>query len=272
VCKLRTFTVAVSNDLVNKTGGKVEVIPLVNIPLAGMDNTAVVRSLLDLNSWLTTAANLGANSLPNTRAVFWDTILKEDCDWEGGSRDSFSFMMPVTARNPRKRPFLSEKPSNPLPSKVGPISELGEKKIISTSLLCEVNSVCGLNVDINVSTERSVGPPARHDDCRYVVVGASHMCRVATALREDSANVSSLATPGWKPTSENLEAAANYCSSLKPVKGSSLPCGLTPPFGHRQGGSPLQGSAWRQWALPCGWTAAGGAFEEGIPNFGGRGH
>jgi hypothetical protein len=204
--------VAVTNGLVNKTGGKVEVIPLVNIPLAGLDNAAVVRSLLDLDGWLTTAANLGANSLPNTRTVFWDTILKEDCEWEGGSSDSFSFMLPVTARNPRKRPFLSERPVNPLPSKVGPISELGEKKIV-TSLLSEVNSVCGLNLDINVSTERSVGSPARHDDCRYIVVGASHMCRVATALREDGANVSSLATPGWKPTSENLEAAANYCSN-----------------------------------------------------------
>jgi hypothetical protein len=205
-----------TNSLINRFGAKVEVIPLVNVPLSGLDNAAVVRSLFDYNSWLTTAA-LGGHSLPNTRATFWDVIRKEECEWEGGSKDTYTVMLPVSSRNPRKKPFTSESPTQVLPARVGPLSELGEKTIV-TALLSEVNSICGLSLDINASTDRSVGPPASHDDCRTVILGASHMSRIATAMSEDGVKVTSLATPGWKPTKENIARAAEFCSAMEPTK------------------------------------------------------
>jgi hypothetical protein len=41
---------------------------------------------------------------------------------------------------------------------------------------------------------------------RFVVIGASHASRLASALRETGAEVADLAVPGWKISGENVEA------------------------------------------------------------------
>lgn len=159
----------------------------------------------------------GGYALPNTRKIFWDIVREETSEWEGGSGDSYTVMLPTTVRNPRKRPYVSEPFGAPIPSRVPPISGLSEKKLLA-SLLGELNLICGLNLDSVPETGRDIGTPASHDECRTVLIGASHMCRLANAFILEGDEVANLATPGWIPTKENLAKAAEFCEKFNLTK------------------------------------------------------
>ena len=212
--------VGVTNTLLAKAGNGVDVVPLIPIPLGGIEKVATIRSLLDFDSWLATASAPGGTTLPSTRHIFWETVLSNG---EGTVQSSgeYTVMMPVSTRNPRKRPMVSERISDPIPCKINPVTPLQEKKIVH-AMLSELNSVYGLTLDCDPDLSREPLPPASLDESRTVLIGASHMSRVASALIVEGEDVSNLATPGWIPSKSNLKTAADFCESLKLEKGDRV--------------------------------------------------
>ena len=56
------------------TNGRANISHYVYTPLGGVTDAALIRDLLDLDAWLSTD-KLQAKTLPDTRALLWETIL-----------------------------------------------------------------------------------------------------------------------------------------------------------------------------------------------------
>ena len=57
-----------------RAGAGVDIIPLVHVPMHGLESGSLIRSLMDLDSWLLSVQGGGRTSLPKTRETFWVTI------------------------------------------------------------------------------------------------------------------------------------------------------------------------------------------------------
>ena len=57
---------------------------------------------------------------------------------------------------------------------------------------------------------RTISPVTGHSNGRTVIIGASHMRRMAQALIDTGAEVIDLSSPGWTPSKENLKNVAEY--------------------------------------------------------------
>ena len=123
--------------------------------------------------------------------------------------------MPSSLKNHRKKPFTSD-PFETVPlSSIAPLTEDLETIIIG-SLLLEINDVFGLDLNTIPDVSRNPDPIPEHDNARTVIIGASHMCRVTTAMREEGFEVTDLCTPGWTPSKDNLKKAENYLMEFRP--------------------------------------------------------
>jgi hypothetical protein len=210
------------SSLIGKIGPSVEVIPIVPVPVAGIGGGGKIRELFDLDSWIA-GSGLGPGVvLKETRRVFWEVALGEG---EGASNHHGDrpLFIPATCRNPRRRPFLSPAPATPLPSIVAPVSRDGERRLILT-LFDEINNLYGMGIDPNPTLERgSVTQGADMDRIRTVLVGASHMTRIADEIGQEVVN---LAFPGFRPKEEFLDEIACKLSELKLGKKDTVVCDL----------------------------------------------
>ncbi len=122
--------VAATNALLAKASNGIEVVPLVNIPLSGIDNASVLRGLLDFNCWLTGVTGNGGGGLPAARAAFWAAAKAESVGNATDSSGAYTLMLPGNARNPRKKPFVSEPVLDPLQAEIRAFSVCrGEREI-----------------------------------------------------------------------------------------------------------------------------------------------
>jgi hypothetical protein len=207
--------------LPGKIGSGVEVVPLVNLPLDGIDSPALIRSLLDFESWLGMVTSGSVHSLPQTRECFWFTLTQGKNLQAYTATESFVTMLPVGLKNVRKKPFTSDPFSKPLPQLIPPITESQEGAVLAT-LLGEINESFGLKLDTNPKTERLNMPTLSSDVGRTVVVGASHAGRVADALEAGGSEVAYLGKPGWSPNETDLAASEASITALKLAKGDIM--------------------------------------------------
>ena len=89
-----------------------------------------------------------------------------------------------------------------------PISEAGERALIS-QLIAELNRKFDVNLDTNFSTSRDVEPSLDGSALEamgnpYIIVGSSHVYRLAAALTQQGESVTCLASPFWRLTGENV--------------------------------------------------------------------
>jgi hypothetical protein len=66
--------VGISASIRHKFGGAVKILPAVPIPLHGVDSPALMRSLLDFDSWLATGRQPPGMTSQATRSAFWQAI------------------------------------------------------------------------------------------------------------------------------------------------------------------------------------------------------
>ena len=126
-------------------------------------------------------------------------------------------MLPTGLRNFRKKPFNSDPLANGIPAAIHPFSVEEEGRVV-TSLLTEVNSLCGLQLDVHPDMSRICDPTARSDNLRILVIGASHMCRTVEQLLKNGVQIESHSKPGWMPTHEEVELAVEFLSDKNPTK------------------------------------------------------
>jgi len=208
-CGLQDYTESLVKAFVSlssKVGQGVEVVPLVGIPMHGIEPASLVRSLMDLDSWLMAVQGGARTVLNKTREVFWSE-LTSGIRSSVAPMESMIHMLPVGFRNHRKHPVVSDPYESPIPSAIPPVSEKTEKKILH-SLLSELNDVFGLTLDVNPDTCREPDRTVGNSPAKTVTLGASHLHRVSRIMIDGGANVKSLCSPGWTPTRENLNAAA----------------------------------------------------------------
>ena len=201
-------------SLKSRAGPGVKSAPLVNIPLQGIEKRATIRALFDLDCWLVNMPAFGTNSFPATRRLFWGAVGRGGSGEVAQESDGYTVMMPISLTNKRKVPVTSEPVAGTLPNHILPVPPPLERELIH-ELLKEVNSAFGLTLDTMPDTARGIAPPPSLDERRMVIVGASHMSRIADTMVVRGENAESISTPGWVPTSENIEKAASYVAGLK---------------------------------------------------------
>jgi hypothetical protein len=126
-------------------------------------------------------------------------------------------MLPVLNKYGSKACFESPGYSD-LPRRLDPLSVVDEKNIFEM-MAEQLNDVfmTNLAVEIDVSRDSAEADNALETALagkRIVVVGASHGTRIASALEELGIEIIDISVPGWKVTSEAVEAMLSELSSV----------------------------------------------------------
>ena len=204
---VRTFV-----SLSSKVGPGVEVVPLVFVPMHGLESGSLIRDLMDLDAWLMSVHGGGRTVLPKSRETFWVTVT----DGAGSTRaptESHTIMMPTGFRNHRKHPVISDPYDGQIPTFIPPVTEVMEKKIVGAILL-ELNDVYGLKLDVNPDVTRAPSHNTENGQGKMIFVGASHMARLSEAAQSAGANCRFVGALGWVASKDSLSEAARQIRSI----------------------------------------------------------
>jgi len=200
-------------SLCASVGAGVDVIPLVCVPMHGLESGSLIRNLMDLDSWLLSVQGGGRTALPKTRENFWAAVTV-GVRTPPAALDSQTLMLPVGFRNHRKHPVVSDPYDGHIPTSIPPVNEQIERRIV-TALLLELNDVYGLNLDISPDFNRNPNHNTGNGQGRVILVGGSHMARLAEALQLGGAETRFVGAPGWVATRAGLADAAAQIQNLK---------------------------------------------------------
>jgi hypothetical protein len=227
--------------LVSTMGGSIELVHCFPILLSGTEDSALIRSMTDLQHWLghistgrdisrarkkcfslTMGKDISAFSVCGSTGMQYATV--QSCAAlglpeapagtgppEAPVHHAMSLELPVAKFGPGTCVFRSTG-YTALPLSLLPCPPEQERALID-ALIEDLNEIFMTNLATEFCTARtlSTGPSGAEcdtSDYRFIVIGASHASRLASALRETGAEVSDLAVPGWKLSSESVEAAS----------------------------------------------------------------
>jgi hypothetical protein len=203
----------------------------------GTENLALIRSIIDTEHWFTgvyKGRDIARVRQQCIRLTYGKTLsLLSACgsngtpgapsiDPEDGSPGApamypVRMMLPVLNKYGSKACFESPGYSE-LPCRLDPLSVVDEKNIFEM-MTEQLNDVfmTNLAVEIDVSRDSAKADNALETALagkRIVVVGASHGTRIASALEELGIEIIDISVPGWKVTSEAVEAMLSELSSV----------------------------------------------------------
>jgi hypothetical protein len=182
-------------------GGRVTISPLVPIPLGGIANESLVKSIAEVDAWIARMPGPPGRVFRNTRRVLLELMTKNGIDRSVEGCPTAVRLPAAFEGNDKIRMYCVGWLGTP--GMVGRFSADDEKKIVS-SMLEELRSNFG------VCVPREVEGPAEGSKAvtgtAYVVIGASHAKKIAEGLRRGGKQVVDLAIPGWRPSKENVEA------------------------------------------------------------------
>jgi hypothetical protein len=194
-----------------RVGHGVEVVPVVHVPLGGLRGAGVVRDAYNLDSWIIAMGSPGA-ALQDAREVLCKSQVKET-EKDGGMGVERNIYLPCSTKNPRKRNFFSPGTVRPLPGGFAPLGSDTESLIVF-ALMSELNKNYGLQLDPFPSLECGVVTQAdKATTNRYIVVGGSHMHRMAAYMPD---NTTSLAEPGSRAEPSTCGKISQRLTELKP--------------------------------------------------------
>jgi hypothetical protein len=191
----------------NMLPGDCSIAHVVHVPLGGIESGNLIRDMYDLDSWLRSGAVSSQLTLPKSRENFWNVVKSENTDDSNPCTAERAFFVPESYKNSHKIRTVSGE-TGPLPAKIKPISETGEKNIIKT-IMAEISDEFAIDVQLLPVLDRCSGDVVFEDPetngQRLFVIGASHATRLVGGLAESGLPVINLATPGW--TLDNNSAA-----------------------------------------------------------------
>jgi hypothetical protein len=220
--------------LVGSMGGGIELTHGIPILLGGTEDSALLRSLVDLEHWL---GHIGTSrDISRARRACLAHILGRDIfsDSVGGGtgmndasvhplstgtpeasvHHKMKLVLPSSLANESQSVFVSN--GYKLPTSVQPCSQEHERVLIDM-LIEDLNRLYMTDIATEYCTARDgTGSATTSNDdilisTRFILVGASHASRLAGALRELGAEVADLSVPGWKLT-EALSRTVLPCS------------------------------------------------------------
>jgi hypothetical protein len=219
-------------------GGAIELVHGVPILLSGTDGSALIRSMVNIEQWLGHVLS-GRDILRTPKACFANTLgFVISANSAGGNvalLNATAITVPGTdmpeasvstglPEAPMHYPMSLLMPSgltvhgtilyrspgyHALPKSVPPCNSTDDRALIDM-LIEELNATFMCNLALEYCTSRD-GTSAALDEIsngiRYIIVGASHACRIASALREAGADVADLSVLAWKLSESNVETS-----------------------------------------------------------------
>ncbi len=125
-----TDLVSCISSLVAMVGAGTEVVPAVPVPISGLGGSGLIRDILDFDAWLHGSAVGPGVRLDNARGAFWE-VVRETEQGKKSVHGERTLYIPASCRNPRKISFVSPAMAEPLPSRIPPLSEAHEKRIVT---------------------------------------------------------------------------------------------------------------------------------------------
>ena len=146
-----------------------------------MEDSCLIRELLDLDSWLSTDRNLNS-TLPNARATLWEIMQEQGEACTFSSCDTRRYYMPDSISNARKAHFTSPKPTAGLPEKIRPFTTEEEGRVVM-GLLADVEAAYGVKTgtplfEHGCATKQTSGSGSK----RVAFLGGSHTKRIGENL------------------------------------------------------------------------------------------
>jgi hypothetical protein len=217
-------------------GGGIELVHGVPVLLSGTEDSALIRSMTDLQHWLEHISN-GRDIGKARKKCFTVTMGREISNFSADGCTAFgppeapagtgtpeatvhhamSLELPVAKFGNGTGVFRSAGYKE-LPLSLPPCPPEQERALIE-ALIDDLNENFMTDLATEFSSARSndINPSSAEcdtSDYRFIVIGASHASRLASALRETGAEVADLAVPGWKISSDSVDA---MCLLLKEV-------------------------------------------------------
>jgi hypothetical protein len=145
-----SFTEA-QNKLLLGRRKECRVMPAPFVLTGGCDNVSLTRSIFEFHAWVQICGLDLDGVLNDAFGAVEHHIRNCPGDWAGPMQD-MCLKLPLNLPNPKKTNVLSAGPTN-LPKSVVPIPEHVEKLII-TSMLIDIKTMLGFNIDTDPSTNR----------------------------------------------------------------------------------------------------------------------
>ncbi len=195
------------------------------ILVRGLDDETLIRSMLEIELWLSDCDKRRIHSLPSTSEHFiteWLRSNKEHTDTPTHSNTSYAtdthphpLRLPHSLHSLEKGTFVSpgwEDIATSLPT----LQEEEEKKLLGI-MLEELNEKFALQLDLEPSTDRSSQSASDYRESNsisMILAGSSHSARTLDSIDCDSINLLDATVPGFRINPNNVAKMASEVRDL----------------------------------------------------------
>jgi hypothetical protein len=195
--------------------GEVLVLPLLPMPLEGMEDSETVRSLLEFLMWFDELPDIEARLLANTREHYKKLYLGRIGEGTGWCDSRQSMRMPIrltsVGKETRASRRLGDRPKNL------PAFTIERERYWAEYMVGDLNRCFNLDLSTDLAMHRGAKELAGirvEEKVKFEVVGASNGVRLAEVLEKKGFSVSCSATPGWRLTGQNARALADKVAGM----------------------------------------------------------
>jgi hypothetical protein len=188
--------------------------------IGGLDDESVIRSILEIELWLSDSDKRRMHSLPNTSAHYISEWLKTGTDGTSASASASDIhprplKLPNSLHSLEKATYVSpgwEDLATCLPA----LQEEDEKNLLGV-IIEELNEKFALQLDLEPSTDRFSQPASDNTDSESVSMifaGSSHSARTLDMIDREGVNLLDATTPGYRLSPETVGKMADDIRDL----------------------------------------------------------
>ncbi len=192
--------------------------------IGGLDDESVIRSILEIELWLSDSDKRRMHSLPNTSAHYISEWLKTGTD---GTSASASASLPASDIHPRPLKLPNSLHSLEKGTYVSPgwedlatclpaLQEEDEKNLLGV-IIEELNEKFALQLDLEPLTDRSSQLASDNTDSKSVSMifaGSSHSARTLDMIDREGVNLLDATIPGYRLSPETAGKMAEDIRDL----------------------------------------------------------
>jgi hypothetical protein len=195
--------------------GEVLVLPLLPMPLEGLEDSDTVRSLLEFLLWFEELPDIESRLLADTRAHYKALYLGRIGEGPGWCDGRQSMRMPIRltsiGKETRASRRLCDRPKNL------PVFTIERERYWAGYLVGDLNRTFNLDLATELAMHRTAEELAgmrTEEKTKFVIFGASNGARLAEVMEKKGCSVSCSATPGWRLTGQNTKVLAEKVESM----------------------------------------------------------
>jgi len=204
--------------------GSIKVIHGFSVATRGISDESLIRSLREIDTWLTDIDKKHLHTLPVTAKHFLSKLYtKQDCIAPRATdTHSHPYKMPHSLHSLEKVAFTSPGWED-LATSLPPLQEEDEKGLLIV-LLTELNEKFAMQLALTPSTERSCQNDTGFMDessMTIILAGSSHLARSIDHFNDDSDTILDATVPGFRLSPESTSEMAKDLAKLVAGKVSS---------------------------------------------------